>query len=48
MKTYFTLEAVEAAKDNYCDKTLKRVMGSTEKNMAEAEEPGAIGLNIAL
>ena len=30
VKTYFFTEAVEAAKDDYWDDTLKRVMGRTE------------------
>ena len=46
MKNYFFTEAVEAAKDDYWDDTLKILMCKTDKNMAEAEESDAISLNI--
>ena len=43
VKTYFFPEAMESAKDDYWDEKLKRVMCNTEKNMADSEEPDAIG-----
>ena len=39
----FFPEAMESAKDDYWDEKLKRVMCNTEKNMADSEEPDAIG-----
>ena len=47
-RAYFFPEAGEAANDDYLDDTLNIVMCNTDKNMAEAEESDAIGLNIAL
>ena len=48
VKTLFFTESVKAEKYNYWYCKLKIVMWKIDKNMAEAEESDAIGLNIPL
>ena len=48
VKNQFFPEALESAKDDYWDEELKKIMCKTDKNISEAEEYDAIGLNIAL
>ena len=47
-KRYFHPEAVDAAKDDYWDDDLKRVVCSSDENMDADEDDDSIGLSVAI